>query len=71
MSDTIVIGPTPPGTGYRTLYNLIQGFSPQRDVELFELNKMWLKAVSYTHLDVYKRQDYPSKEDFFFNEEEY
>lgn len=31
------------GTGYRTLYNLIQGFSPQRDVELFELNKMWLK----------------------------
>lgn len=31
------------GTGYRTLYNLIKRFSPNKDYELFEINKVWLK----------------------------
>lgn len=31
------------GTGYRTLYNLIKKFSPNKDYELFEINKDWLR----------------------------
>lgn len=31
------------GTGYRTLYNLIKRFSPNKDYELFEINRDWLR----------------------------
>ncbi len=30
-------------TGYKTLYNLIKRFSPNRDIELFEIDKVWLR----------------------------
>ena len=59
----------PPGTGKTTLCKALCQKLAVRTSNIFDTNysAIFIEPVSYTHLDVYKRQGYPSPENDYSN----